>query len=159
MRRHLPYIINGIPAVRALRIGLVLVLYRIDLIVNDIALAAVYNLKLLCSLLLLGSLEILGIGQIMIRNGEGLNHAVIRDRDTLVPPFESSLNKVTRIDDSVHIAHVRMCVELNALDRRVIHSFNPEIGYFLNARDLADDHIPVPGILRPGISLGNTLYL
>ena len=77
-------------------------------IVDEIAFHAVDHLNSRCS----GGVH---------RLRERLRNAVIRDCNSLMPPFSSTLDKRGAVGDTIHCAHFGVQMELDALDRCIIH--------------------------------------
>ena len=57
----------------------------------------------------------------MSRVGEGLDIAVVRDRDGGHAPLIGPLDQVLALGNPVHIAHLCVAVELDPFDGRIIH--------------------------------------
>ena len=84
-------------------------------VVHEIALAAVDDLDGL-SLLRTGFRGMHGVR-------EGLDHAVVRDRDGFVTPGRSTLHEFVGMGDCVHLTHLGMRMEFHALFRRAVAAF------------------------------------
>ena len=82
----------------------------------------------------------------MSRIRKCLDVAVICDRDGGHAPGISPLYYIFALRDTVHIAHLGVAVQFNALDRRVIYSCRLERRNLHNALDGGNDHFLVKGI-------------
>ena len=63
---------------------------------------------------------------------EGLDVAVVRDGNGRHAPGIGALDDIFALRDTVHIAHLGVAVQLDALDRRIVRAGRPE------GRDLHD---------------------
>ena len=91
-------------------------------------------------------LERIPLVQRVVSVGEGLDAAVVGDRDGRHPPGLGPLYDVFYLGHAVHIAHLRMAVELHPLDRAVIRTPALEILALFDARHGADGQFPVEAV-------------
>ena len=79
----------------------------------------------------------------MICIGKTLHHPVIRNGHSSVPPLMRPLHNILRFGDAVHIAHLRVAVQLYSPVRRRIHTRGGKVFDFFNAVDGADGQVMV----------------
>ena len=79
----------------------------------------------------------------MVRVRERLDAAVIRDRECRHPPLLGTLYEVFHLGDTVHVAHLRVTVELHTLHRSIIHTLGREVLALFDADDGTDRELTV----------------
>ena len=90
----------------------------------------------------------------MIGVRERLDNAVVGDRQRLVSPGNGRADEILHIGHTVHIAHLRVAVQLHPFLGAGVHPPHPEI------RDLLDAHHGTDGQLTVKfINGGDTLQL
>ena len=77
----------------------------------------------------------------------GLHHAVIRHSDGRMAPGFGPLDDILHIGDAVHIAHLRMAVELHPLDLASVHAGRTEIRRLLDAHHSSYVQLIVKAVL------------
>ena len=88
----------------------------------------------------------------MVRVRERLNTAVIRYRQCRHSPLLRPLYQVLYLGNAIHIAHLRMAVELHSLHRGIIHTLGGKVLALLNAHDGTDSQLAVE-LINGGDSL------
>ena len=94
------------------------------------------------------NLKILILGNGVAGFCKCLHAAVVRDGQRRHSPFLRPLQKHRRIGHAVHIAHLRMAVELHSLFAGIIHAFCCKISGLPNARHGADGQLVIETVQR-----------
>ena len=79
----------------------------------------------------------------MVRVRERLDTAMIRYRQCRHPPLFRPFHEVLHLGDTIHIAHLRMAVELHSLHRGIIHTLGGEIFTLPDTHDGTDSQLTV----------------
>ena len=79
----------------------------------------------------------------VVRVRERLDTAMIRYRQCRHPPLFRPFHEVLHLGDTIHIAHLRMAVELHSLHRGIIHTLGGEIFTLPDTHDGTDSQLTV----------------
>ena len=88
----------------------------------------------------------------VVRVRERLDTAMIRYRQCRHPPLFRPFHEVLYLGNAIHIAHLRMAVELHSLHRGIIHTLGGKVLALLNAHDGTDSQLAVE-LINGGDSL------
>ncbi len=91
--------------------------------------------------------KVIAMIQGMIRIRKCLDAAMIRDRERLVSPLLCALDDILDIGHAVHVAHLRVAVQLHALSDAVVHARYREIRYLYHTDDRTDREFPVKRVV------------